>query len=475
MLKLRCRLTHFSPAFGLRYRRVNLFTDEVRRPVQALKPSVNPSRPSALSGQLLDIVVGCTLALISIFVYAWTAGPLLYHQSSQPHFVLLADAILHGHLWIDPVRAVHLGDITPAGGRYYVSFPPMPALLLLPFVAAWGSGFDDVLFSVGLGAINVGLAYALIRRLSVPGFLGKGIDLGRRDAAAIALLLAFGSVHYDSVVAGTVWYLAHVVSVTFVLLYLIECAGQGRPLVAGLAIAAAFLARTPTVFAVTLWLVFAVRKRNSWGELATSVVLIGAPVVAAASLLLGQNFVRFGSPFDFGYFRMRIAGQLAPDLSRYGQFSLHFLGRNLWAFLFSPPKIRLEGLFAWLLSVPNRPQNETTPRIDFDPWGTGIWAVSPTFGYSLRFPGAGQLLLSTVAWASAVLVAIPDLLYYNTGWYQYGYRFSLDFTPFLLVLTAIGLRRPLHPIGRAVFGTLLLVSVASNFLGARWFVHLPPY
>jgi len=356
-----------------------------------------------------------------------------------------------------------------------VSFPPMPALMMLPFVAVWGPGFNDVLFSVGLGAINVALAYALIRRLSLPGFVGAGINLGRGEAVAIATLLAFGTVHFDSAAAGTVWYVAHVVSVTFVLLYLIECAGRGRPLLAGLALALAFLARTPTIFGIVLWAVFAIRKRESWSQFAKSAALFGVPIVVAIGMLAGQNIVRFGSPLDFGYYRMRIASQLAPDLNRYGQFSWHFVPRNLSALLFMPPRVQFHGLPAWLFRAANDHQRIGSPQVDFDPWGTGIWAVSPAFGLSLRFQPLGQLLISAVAWTSIALIALPDLLYYNTGWYQFGNRFSLDFTPFLLMLTAIGLRRPLHPIGRVAFGCLLIASIVSNFLGTRWFLHLPPY
>jgi 4-amino-4-deoxy-L-arabinose transferase-like glycosyltransferase len=110
--------------------------------------------------------------------------------------VLLADALLHGHLWIDPVRADRLADITPFAGRFYVSLPPMPAILMVPFVAVAGPAFNDALFTLVLGSLNVGLAYLLVRRLSAPGFLGPGSPLGRREAVAVAALLGLGTVHF---------------------------------------------------------------------------------------------------------------------------------------------------------------------------------------------------------------------------------------------------------------------------------------
>jgi hypothetical protein len=113
--------------------------------------------------------------------------------------------------------------------------------------------------------------------------------------------------------------------------------------------------------------------------------------------------------------------------------------------------------------------------VQFDPWGTGLWAVSPALVFALRPPRRQDAALFAACWLGVLLAAAPNLLYYNTGWYQFGYRFSLDFTPFLLVLVAMGLRRPLHPAAGTLFGALLAASVASNLLGARWFLRLPPY
>lgn len=441
--------------------------------------------PATTSARLFDGALALLLSMLTFAVYRWTAGPGLAHQSAQPHFVLLASAILHGHLWLDPLRAAHLGDITPYAGRYYVSFPPMPALLLLPFVAIAGPTFNDTLFSVALGALDVGLCYLLIRRLGAPGFAGPGITVGRTAAIVVALTLGLGTVLFYSAVTATVWYLAHVVAVTFLLLYLCECAGQGRPLVACLALAAAFLARTPAVFGLIFWCLLALRDAPTRARLVALLPRFAAPLAVAAAFLLWQNQVRFGSPFDFGYFKMHIAGQLAPRLSAHGQFSRAFLPDNLKALLLDPPHVSLLNLPVWLTIIGGPPGllHMFTSRvgrslpfpITFDPWGTGLWAVSPVLLFALRLPRQPNVLLWLAAWLSAGAVAIPDLLYYNTGWGQYGYRFLLDFAPFLMLLLAMSLRRPLALSARALFAILLAISIFSNYLGARWFLHLPPY
>jgi hypothetical protein len=434
---------------------------------------------------LVDGAVALILSALTFALYRWTAGPGVAHQSAQPHFVLLASALLHGHLWIDPARAARLGDITPYAGRYYVSFPPMPAFLLLPFVARFGPAFNDTMFSVGLGALDVGLCYLLVRRLSAPGFAGPGLALGRAAAIVVALTLGLGTVLFYSAVTATVWYLAHVVAVTFLLLYLLECAGRGRPLLAGLALAAAFLARTPAVFGLLFWCLLALRDGATRARLSAALPRFAAPLALAAAFLLWQNQVRFGSPTDFGYFKMHIAAQLAPRLRAHGQFSRAFLPDNLKALFLDPPLVSRINPPVWLSLVGGpaglwRMFTSNVGRslpfpITFDPWGTGLWAVSPALIFAVRLPRRPDLPLWLAAWLSVIVIAIPDLLYYNTGWGQYGYRFLLDFAPFLMLLLAMGLRRPLTPPSRALFGILLALSIFSNYLGARWFLHLPPY
>ena len=84
-------------------------------------------------------------------------------------------------------------------------------------------------------------------------------------------------------------------------------------------------------------------------------------------------------------------------------------------------------------------------------------------------PRVGLLAEATrgVYWAllvSAAMVAAPILLYQNSGWIQFGYRFSNDFAPFLIVMIAVGRRR----LG-ALFWGLGAVAMVVNAFGAVTF------
>ena len=52
----------------------------------------------------------------------------------------------------------------------------------------------------------------------------------------------------------------------------------------------------------------------------------------------------------------------------------------------------------------------------------------------------------------------------NSGWVQFGYRFSLDYTVFLIMLIAIG-GRPLGRLGRG----LIVIGILINLFGAVTF------
>jgi hypothetical protein len=67
-------------------------------------------------------------------------------------------------------------------------------------------------------------------------------------------------------------------------------------------------------------------------------------------------------------------------------------------------------------------------------------------------------------WLTAAAIAVPGFFYQNSGWFQFGFRFSLDYTPYLIVLLALG-RRPMT----AAFWALAGAGVAVNAWGAAVF------
>ncbi len=398
----------------------------------------------ALRARRLELGLLCgSLAVLALF-----AGPRLGHQSHAPHFIYQADAWLHGqlHLRVSPPDD---NDWARVGDRWYVSFPPGPALLMLPGVALWGFQLDDVSFTLAFAALNVLLLFLWLEALRRAGEHGRT----RSQDAALALLFAFGTVAFSCSIRGEVWFTAEVLGVTATLLYLLLAHRARRPLLAGLCWGFAAVTRAPLLFSGVYFLLEVVAGGEGlarWRDPATwrdpvRWRQLGLFALGAAPFLLfaaWSNQARFGSPFDFGHAHLW-NNRVNADVARHGLFSLHYLERQLHAAFTRLP--RLEG-----------------GRLLWDPQGMSLLVTTPLLLWLLWPRERPRLHLPL--WLAAAATALPGFLYQNTGYVQFGYRFSLDWTPYLFGLLALGGR----PMGRA-FWTAGLLGVAVNAWGALAF------
>jgi hypothetical protein len=390
----------------------------------------------------------------SLFAYLLSSGSLLARQSQAPHFVWQADAFLHGQLHLT-ARPPNLNDWVFEQGRWYVSFPPLPAVLMMPFVALRGLSFNDVAFTLPFAAANVALLYRLLRRI-------QQVEGGTRsewDHAVLALVFGFGTLAWSCSIRGEVWFTAEVVGVTFTLLYLHAALRAQHPVLAGAALACATLCRTPIAFAAVFFLLEAVldggrldranlraalgdaqRRQKALHRLA----LFAAPVAVIAAPMAWMNAARFGSPTEFGHSHL-YANRVNRDIRAHGLFSFHYLGRNLRSAFLLLPKLDLQPL-----------------RLRYDPNGMSLFVTTPLFAL-LLFPRERPRLWR-ILWITLAAVALPGFFYQNNGWQQFGFRFSLDYTPYLILLLALS--------GRALdglFWLLAAIGVAVNGWGAAVF------
>lgn len=377
----------------------------------------------------------------------WLSAALLGRTQSptSAYFDSLADAFLHGRL--DLVAPLSTDDLTPYQGRWYVPFPPLPALLLLPWVAMGGvEHVNTVVFGAAMGAANVALALLLLQSLARHGWT----QLGLADNLWLTALFGIGSVHWYMATLGSVWFLAQICSLTFVLAAAWIAVSAGAPLLSGAALALAMLGRPHLALCCPLLLGIGFRHLREHGarRLGAWAAMLLAPLLLAGALLLVYNQARFGNALDFGYTRQNVAPELAANLRIYGQFNLHYLPHNLWAMLLAGP--------IW-----DAAKNRFLPTID----GMSLLLTTPALVYLAQARSRSALALG--AWLSFGLVLVPLLTYYNTGWWQFGYRFSLDFmTPVVLLLALVAGAR----VGWTM-RSLIILGVLANAWGLWWFLN----
>ena len=373
--------------------------------------------------------------VLAALAYGFSGGLFLGRQSDAPHYVFLADAFVHGRFDLaDEPPCPEECDWTYYQGHWTVAFPPMPAILMLPFVAWAGTGFNDVAFTVLLGALNIALVYDLLPSLGRS--VSPGFETSPRVRLALILLFGFGTVHWWVASVGQVWFTAQIVAVTFLLLALREAFARGRPILVAAWLALSALARPPVLLAlpVFLWLL---SPANPPRRLALGAI----PLALAGAFMAWYDWARFGNPFELGYRYMQIEHLLEVTLQEHGPFSLAYLGQNLhYAFLDVP---RLSA--RW-------------PFVIMDGWGLSIFISSPAL--LLLFAAPWRQKTAQASGLAAGLVAVPSLLYYNSGYLQAGYRYALDFLPFLVILVALAARGRLTRLA----ATLVILSLLMGFL-----------
>src|SRR5579859_6343670 len=83
-------------------------------------------------------------------------------SAEKTHFdehVRLAEALLHGHTWIEPPPSYM--ERANYAGHDYIVHPPLAALVLVPLVAIFGPSLNQTAVSVTVGAFSVALAWRL--------------------------------------------------------------------------------------------------------------------------------------------------------------------------------------------------------------------------------------------------------------------------------------------------------------------------
>ncbi|HEX6589067.1 MAG TPA: hypothetical protein VF039_08595 [Longimicrobiales bacterium] len=417
------------------------------------------------------------LFAIGLVVYGALAGSRITKQSQAPQFVYQADAWLHGQVHVDPplvdndwakLETVELADGRLVRGKrmvtrpafraldgelipmpqvkavrettWYMSFPPLPTLLMVPSALISGRAGNDVIPTLLVAAAILPLCLLLLRRLAAAKLSQRSV----REDLWLVGALAFGSVLFFSAVQGKVWYTAHVVGVALALVYAWASIEAKRPIVAGLALGAAALTRTPMAFMFPLFVAEAWRMAGGDRRvLVRSLVRFAAPVAGFAIAGMIYNYVRFGSPTEFGHTYLEV--RQAPQIEQWGLMSYHYLSRNLTVAL------------ALLPELPGR-----APWIQIGGHGLALWFTTPLLLFVL-WPREKPAIHRTL-WLTIALVAVPVLLYQNSGWVQFGYRFSLDYMVFLIMLIAIGGR----PLTRVAKG-LIIAGVVINLFGAWTF------
>ncbi len=336
--------------------------------------------------------------------------------------------------------AIPRRDVQTRTDTWYVTFPPAPALAVLPAVAIWGVSAWDLLITVLLAAaIPVVLVWMLDRI--------RGTAEGRgREHLWIAAAWTLASPACWVATAGGVWFTAQIVGSFCTCMYLAHAYDARAPARAGLWLGLAVASRVTPAFAA----VFFAWEWWRTGHRLHTLVRFAVPLFIIAAILMTLNTLRFDTPLEFGHRYLAIRWQ--TRIQEIGMFSPAYLGRNLEAMLWLAPQVN------W----------QASPLVRFSQHGMGLLFATP---WLLALLAARRTFAARRGlWLAVAAVAIPSLLYQNTGFRQFSYRFALDYLPMLLLLVALG-----GGARHKWFAALVVFAGVVQIYGAWLFTRAPGY
>src|SRR3972149_6915800 len=387
-------------------------------------------------GRGFSIITFLLFFAITFLVYYFTSqgDPTPYNN-----FVRLADAFLHGRLYL--TGDVKWIELAVYEGRYYIIPPPMPAILLFPFVAIFGLSTNQTIASIFLGSLNVSIAFLVFRELTK----SRSVQLWT------TVMFGFGTIHWWAASTGWVWTFSQVTALTFLLPAVYETLTRKRLLLIGVFLGCAYWSRLPTVISFPFFLVMLSDKWLSsssedspLGRIKLKpLVLLVLGVGIFVLLNFGYNYARFDTIWDLSYYLK--PGIFEEPWRQKGTFDITYIPRHIRVIFTALPKYLPE------------------PPYIIPSWnGLAIWITTPAFIYAL-FAGIRNRL-AIGCWLSIIFVSFVEFMHCGTGWAQFGYRFALDFYPFLFLLTVKGIGDKI----RWHHMVLISLGVIVNLWGVLW-------
>lgn len=411
---------------------------------------------------LITAAVLFGVALVSLLVIERIVHINVIGVSGNHQYIAQAQSLLRGHWDLDPgMKGAR--DVVISQGKYYIVYPPFPAILLMPFVALFGDKTSDILFTTVMSAINLPLLYLLFEQVRANGLTRRSW----RNNLAIAVLLYYGSINLWLSLGGSMWFTAQITCLTFTMLSLLVAFRRHYAWSAVL-LGCAFFSRSTVAlgfpflfylawddagaqpllkrFAASLW----ARKPDwsafPWRRLVAPVGIAAAVVV----LFMAHAYVLFGTPFESGY-NILIHQHYATVTD--GPFNIKYVPANIIANFFTFPLVTFTGPF------------DRHPVFDMlnQRFAVSVFVTTPLFLF-LFWRNRRVNLLRAMLWVTIGLVVVAVLLFHASGWQQFGARYLFDGYAYAFLLLALNEVRVDWR-----FFALGALAIVINLMGAHQF------
>jgi hypothetical protein len=398
---------------------------------------------------IVCLTIGATYFCLSQLITGDIFTPTKYN-----YYIYLLDAFFHGHINVTP--PYHY-DLSIYQNKWYMVWGPSPVLFILPFYILFHLNASDVMYTAIGGTINVALFYAVIQEFK------KYFMLSISLFENIFILLNFGlaSPNLFLSVASQIWFTSQIFATTYLLLfYLFYFQFLNREKYYQLILCVIFfclacLSRSSLLFNGILFIYLFIHYKNLGRAISAKIIWFPALLTLAfASLGALYNYLKFHNILETGERFVIGASRYAPINKNAPILSIQYVLRNMY--------------YCFLNTVHFSSVHQL---IFLDPDGNSVFLVYPVLLllpalFCIRkYIDKKRLLFLIIAGTVIVLNISLVMLYFATGWQQFGYRYFFDVIPLLFLLPIFILQY----IPFSIQMVLLTWGIVVNFCGVIGF------
>lgn len=369
----------------------------------------------------VELLMLLLLVAIGYLLLHDIAGGTLFSHDVFDQYTRQATAWLRGQAFIAGGQDYTWLELAVYQGAYYVSFPPVPTLPMLPLVLLFGTETPNNLVVALYAGLAVIGAYRACRAC--------GMDAMQSCFWALFAVLAGNMLVIST--NGGVWCQAQTLHMAL-LVWGIDCALRNRRAACAALLALAVGCRPFSILYLPIALYyFYWQDRRSDPQKKPSAALrrLIKPVlimIVIGAAYMWYNWVRFDNPFEFGH-------RYLPEFTRTenGQFSIQYIWSNLRSVLFRPVTLLPTGALHYSM---------------YD--GFMFYVANPIFiVWGIRIVRDIRLKRMTgpmIALCAGLIVNLLCLCLHKTfGGWQFGARYTIDLIPYaFFYLLLSGKKKP---------------------------------
>lgn len=366
--------------------------------------------------------------ILSIFIiyihFSAVISGNIFKPTAFGYYTYLLDAFLHGRLnVIIPSKL----DLSFFHNKWYMYWGPAPVLFVLPFYLFSRLNASDIIYTAIAGTANVALFYGVMQEFK------KHFSISLSLMADTFLLLSFAlaSPNFFLSVDGKIWYTCQIFGATYLLLFylfyfkFLNNEKYYQFILCTVFFYLSFLSRYPLLFHGILFIYIIIHYKCSArtipGKIIWSFALL---TLAFGSLGAFYNYLKFHNILETGErFAIITALRYTAILKHNQIFSFNYISHNFYYYFiniisFSPTKHPV------IVSVEGNSIFSVYPAL----------LLIPVLFYNRKYLDKRRLSFLIVAATVIILILSCLMLYFATGFVQFGNRYVFDFLPLIFLL-----------------------------------------